>query len=90
MFPRGSACVYIVHVVKTSTRNCSAKTRRSMFCLCNPYVVSLLEAVRWHHCFGLIHMFTCITIIINVYGVRMLLITRLSYTIFMYKIKSRK
>ena len=27
MFPRGSACVYIVHVVKTSIRNYFAKTR---------------------------------------------------------------
>ena len=29
MFPRGSACVYIVHMVKTNSPNYSAKTRRS-------------------------------------------------------------
>ena len=31
MFPRGSACVYIVHVVKTGIRNYFAKPRRSCF-----------------------------------------------------------
>ena len=31
MFPRGSACVYIVHVVETSIRNYFAKPRRSCF-----------------------------------------------------------
>ena len=31
MFPRGSACVYIVYVVKTSIRNFFAKPKRSCF-----------------------------------------------------------
>ena len=43
----------------------------------NPYVVSLLEAVRRHYCFGLIHGYTCT--IINLYNVRMLLITKVIY-----------
>ena len=40
--------------------------KKRMLCLYNRYVVSLLKAVRQHHCFGLIHMLTCI-IIVSVY-----------------------
>ena len=60
-----------------------------IFRLCNPSVVLLLEAVRRQHCFGLIYRFTCI-ILINVYNVRMLLITKLSYKISIHKIKRIK
>ena len=43
-----------------------------IICLCNPDVVSLLEAVRGHHCFGCIHRFACTIIAINIYYVHML------------------
>ena len=52
--------------------------------------MSLIEAVRRHYCFGLIHRFTCIVIIINtnnyMYNVRMVLTTKLSYKTYIHKI----
>ena len=56
---------------------------------CEIDVVSRLGAVRWHHCFELIHNCTCL-MIINLYKVCMLLKRKLSYTIEIHKIISRK
>ena len=53
-----------------------------MLCL-SLYIMSLLEAVTWYHCFGLIHKFTCIVIIINVYMIYMVLITNLLFNLRM-------
>ena len=60
----------------------SLLTNVSCLChnLCNPHVVSLLDGVSRPHCFGLIYTFTC-TIIINVYNVRIVLMTKQCYTI---------
>ena len=66
-------------------------------CLCNPYVVSLLEAVRRHHSFGfwinsliyviIVMIFLCLY---NVYIVRTLLTTKVSYQLSIYKIKQMR
>jgi len=51
--------------------------------------MSPLEAIRWHHCCGLIHKFGCI-IIINAYNSMYVLVKKLSvYTIYTQKIKSK-
>ena len=64
--------------------------KKRMLCLYNRYVVSLLKAVRQHHCFGLIHMFSCV-IIVSVYIIyNMVLMMKLSYKICIHKIKCRK
>ena len=64
--------------------------KKRMLCLYNRYVVSLLKAVRQHHCFGLIYIFSCV-IIVSVYIIyNMVLMMKLSYKICIHKIKCRK
>ena len=49
------------------------------------YVVSLLKTTRWHHCFGLIHRFMCMIIIIIIYVCMYGFMTKISYKIAIKK-----